>query len=296
MCRSKAMLLKQIKENIIEFFIRASGFLIIAFVALVFLFLLKDSLIFFSQYSLKDFLLGKEWLPISDPEHFGSLPLVIGSLYVTFFAAVIAVPLGVAAAMFIAEAAPRSLKTVLKSSVEILASIPSVVLGFVGIVWLGPIIKNIVHISTGMCGLTGSLLLAFMALPTIITISEDAIRSVPKSYREAAYGLGATRWQALWRVVLPAASSGIIAAIMLGIGRVVGETMVVMMVTGNSPVIPQSIAVPLRTLTATIASEMGEAVKGSLHYESLFAVGLVLFIITFIINFIADLFLHRQKG
>ena len=290
------MLLKQIKENIIEFFIRASGFLIIAFVALVFLFLLKDSLIFFSQYSLKDFLLGKEWLPISDPEHFGSLPLVIGSLYVTFFAAVIAVPLGVAAAMFIAEAAPRSLKTVLKSSVEILASIPSVVLGFVGIVWLGPIIKNIVHISTGMCGLTGSLLLAFMALPTIITISEDAIRSVPKSYREAAYGLGATRWQALWRVVLPAASSGIIAAIMLGIGRVVGETMVVMMVTGNSPVIPQSIAVPLRTLTATIASEMGEAVKGSLHYESLFAVGLVLFIITFIINFIADLFLHRQKG
>jgi phosphate transport system permease protein len=135
-----------------------------------------------------------------------------------------------------------------------------------------------------------------MALPTIITISEDAIRGVPKSYREAAYGLGATRWQALWRVVLPAASSGIIAAIMLGIGRVVGETMVVMMVTGNSPVIPQSITVPLRTLTATIASEMGEAVKGSLHYESLFAVGLVLFVITFIINFIADLFLHRQKG
>jgi len=290
------MLLKQIKETIIEFFIRASGFLIIAFVALIFLFLLKDSIVFFSQYSLKDFLLGKEWLPISDPEHFGSLPLVIGSLYVTFFAGVIAIPLGVATAMFIAEAAHPSLKTVLKSSVEILASIPSVVLGFVGIVWLGPIIKNIFHLSTGMCGLTGSLLLAFMALPTIITISEDAIRSVPKSYREAAYGLGATRWQALWRVVLPAASSGIIAAIMLGIGRVVGETMVVMMVTGNSPVIPQSIAVPLRTLTATIASEMGEAVKGSLHYESLFAVGLVLFVITFIINFIADLFLHRQKG
>jgi phosphate transport system permease protein len=290
------MLLRQIKEAIIEFFIRASGFLIIAFVALIFLFLLKDSIVFFSQYSLKDFLLGKEWLPISDPEHFGSLPLVIGSLYVTFFAAVIAIPLGVATAMFIAEAAPPSSKTVLKSSVEILASIPSVVLGFVGIVWLGPIIKSIFHISTGMCGLTGSLLLAFMALPTIITISEDAIRSVPKSYREAAYGLGATRWQALWRVVIPAASSGIIAAIMLGIGRVVGETMVVMMVTGNSPVIPQSIAVPLRTLTATIASEMGEAVKGSLHYESLFAVGLVLFVITFIINFIADLFLHRQKG
>jgi len=290
------MLLKKIKENIIEFFIRASGFLIIAFVAMIFLFLLKDSLVFFGQYPLKSFLSGKQWLPISDPEQFGAMPLILGSLYVTFFAAIIAVPLGVATAMFIAEAAHPSLKTVLKSSVEILASIPSVVLGFVGIVWLGPIIKKIFHISTGMCGLTGSLLLAFMALPTIITISEDAIRSVPKSYREAAYGLGATRWQALWRVVLPAASSGIIAAVMLGIGRVVGETMVVMMVTGNSPVIPQSIAVPLRTLTATIASEMGEAVKGSLHYESLFAVGLVLFVITFIINFIADFCLHRQKG
>ncbi len=146
-----------------------------------------------------------------------------------------------------------------------------------------------------MCGLTGSLLLAFMALPTIVSISEDAIRGVPRLYREAAYGLGATKWQALWRVILPAASSGIIAAVMLGIGRVVGETMVVMMVTGNSPVIPASIAVPLRTLTATIASEMGEAVKGSLHYESLFAVGLILFAITFVINFIADMSLHRSR-
>ena len=296
MSRWPPMIIKRIKEAAIEFLIRASGFLIIAFVALIFLFLLRDSWSFFGQYPLKEFLLGRNWLPISEPEQFGSVPLVVGSLYVTFFATIIAVPLGVAAAMFIAEAAPKHLKMVLKSSVEILASIPSVVLGFVGIVWLGPVIKKIFHLSTGMCGLTGSLLLAFMALPTIITISEDAIRSVPKSYREAAYGLGATRWQALWRVVLPAASSGIIAAIMLGIGRVVGETMVVMMVTGNSPVIPASIAVPLRTLTATIASEMGEAVKGSLHYESLFAVGLVLFIITFIINVIAELCLHRQRG
>jgi phosphate transport system permease protein len=195
--------------------------------------------------------------------------------------------------MFIAEVAPKFLKHVLKSLVEILASIPSVVLGFIGIIWLGPFMRNMFHLSTGMCGLTGSLLLAFMALPTIISISEDALIGVPKSYREAAIGLGATRWQALWRIILPAASSGIIAAVMLGIGRVIGETMVVMMVTGNAPVIPTSILQPLRTLTATIAGEMGETVRGSEHYFALFAVGLVLFIITFAINLFADIYSHR---
>ena len=289
------MRLQRIKEKVIEFFIRASGFVIVLFVALIFLFLLKDSIAFFKVYSVSAFLTGKDWLPISDPEKFGMIPLLIGSIYVTLTAALIAIPLGVGTAMYIAEAAPAKMKIFLKSCVEMLASIPSVVLGFIGIVWLGPLIKDSFHLSTGMCGLTGSLLLAFMALPTIISISEDAIRGVPKLYREAAYGLGATKWQMLWRVVLPAASSGIIASIMLGIGRVVGETMVVMMVTGNSPVIPASIAVPLRTLTATIASEMGEAVKGSAHYSSLFAVGLILFSITFVINLVADMFLHRSK-
>jgi phosphate transport system permease protein len=146
-----------------------------------------------------------------------------------------------------------------------------------------------------MCGLTGSLLLAFMALPTIISISEDALVSVPKTYKEAALGLGATKWQTLWRIILPSASSGIIAAIMLGVGRVIGETMVVMMVTGNSPIVPRSILQPMRTLTATIASEMGETVSGSDHYFALFAVGLVLFIITFIINLVADQFLRKAR-
>ena len=178
---------------------------------------------------------------------------------------------------------------------EILAAIPSVVLGFIGIVWLGPFLKTTFHLGTGMCGLTGSLLLAFMALPTIISISEDALAGVPRAYREAAFGLGATRWQTLWRILLPAASSGIIAGVMLGIGRVIGETMVVMMVTGNAPVIPSSILQPLRTLTATVASEMGEAVGGSEHYFALFAVGLILFIITFIINLIADMSLRKAR-
>ncbi len=289
------MHLKRIKEFIIESLIRFSGVLIIGFVILIFLFLLKDSLSLFHNYPLKDFFLGKNWLPISEPPHFGIIPLVVGSLYVTVVAIFICVPTGVAAAMFIAEVAPSYLKTVLKSLVELLASIPSVVLGFIGIVWLGPSLKNILGLSTGMCGLTGSLLLAFMALPTIISISEDAIVSVPRSYKEAAFGLGATRWQTLWRIILPSASSGIIAAIMLGIGRVIGETMVVMMVTGNSPVIPHSILQPLRTLTATVAGEMGETVSGSEHYFALFAVGLVLFIITFIINLIADWSLQRGK-
>lgn len=286
---------RRISEPVIELCIRLSGFAVVIFVFLIFLFLLRDSLSLFRGYPIRDVLFGREWLPISDPAKFGVLPLLIGSVLVTFWATVICVPLGVGAAMFIAEVAPKPLKHVLKSLVEILASIPSVVLGFLGIIWLGPFLRSTFHLSTGMTGLTGSLLLAFMALPTIISISEDALAGVPRAYREAAYGLGATRWQTLWRVILPSASSGIVAAVMLGIGRVVGETMVVLMVTGNAPVMPKSILQPLRTLTATIAGEMGETVGGSEHYFALFAVGLVLFAITFTINFVADLFLRRAR-
>jgi len=286
---------RRISEPIIELCIRVSGLAVVIFVFLIFLFLLRDSLSLFRQYPLGQFLFGRKWLPISEPPQFGVIPLLLGSVLVTFWAVVICVPLGVGSAMFIAEVAPKALKNVLKSFVEILAAIPSVVLGFLGIIWLGPVLRDTFHLSTGMCGLTGSLLLAFMALPTIISISEDALTGVPRSYREAAFGLGATRWQTLWRVILPSASSGILAAVMLGIGRVVGETMVVLMVTGNAPVIPTSILQPLRTLTATIAGEMGETVGGSEHYYALFAVGLVLFAITFTVNFIADLFLRRAR-
>lgn len=286
---------RKFSEILIEGCIRLSGVLCIGFVVLIFLFLLKDALALFGGYSPIQFLFGHHWLPVSEPPHFGIVPLVVGSLYVTVGAILICVPIGVGAAMFIAEIAPQSLKTILKSLVEILAAIPSVVLGFIGIVWLGPFLKTTFHLGTGMCGLTGSLLLAFMALPTIISISEDALVGVPRAYREAAFGLGATRWQTLWRILLPAASSGIIAGVMLGIGRVIGETMVVMMVTGNAPVIPSSILQPLRTLTATVASEMGEAVSGSEHYYALFAVGLILFIITFIINLIADISLRKAR-
>ncbi len=286
---------RRISEFVIESCIRLSGLLVIIFVFLIFLFLLRDSLALFWVYPVGKFLFGTHWLPISEPPKFGIIPLFLGSIYVTVAAIAICVPIGVAAAMFIAEVAPKSLKHVLKSLIEILAAIPSVVLGFIGIVWLGPFMRGTFHLSTGMCGLTGSLLLAFMALPTIISISEDALVGVPRTYKEAAYGLGATRWQALWRITLPSAWSGIMAGVMLGIGRVIGETMVVMMVTGNSPVVPDSILKPLRTLTATIAGEMGETVRGSEHYFALFAVGLVLFIITFIINFAADTCMRRAR-
>jgi phosphate transport system permease protein len=282
-------------EPIIELCIRLSGIAVVVFVFLIFLFLLRDSISLFRQYPLTEFLTGRKWLPISNPPQFGVVPLLLGSIYVTAWAVLICVPLGVGSAMFIAEVAPQALKNVLKSLVEILAAIPSVVLGFLGIIWLGPFLRNTFNLQTGMCGLTGSLLLAFMALPTIISISEDALTGVPRTYREAAFGLGATRWQTLWRIILPAAAPGILAAVMLGIGRVVGETMVVLMVTGNAPVMPTSILQALRTLTATVAGEMGETVRGSEHYFALFAVGLVLFAITFAINFIADFFLRRAR-
>jgi phosphate transport system permease protein len=289
------MRLNRISEKIIEAAIRLSGLLIIAFVLLIFLFLFANALGFFRLYPLGKFLGGVKWYPVSEPPTFGIIPLLLGSIFVTIGAIAICVPIGVAAAMYIGEVAPTWLRHVLKSLVEILAAIPSVVLGFIGIVWLGPFLKTEFGLSTGMCGLTGSLLLAFMALPTIISISEDALASVPKTFKEAAYGLGATKWQALWRIVLPSAASGIIAGVMLGIGRVIGETMVVLMVTGNSPIIPHSILQPLRTLTATIAGEMGETVSGSDHYLALFAVGLVLFVITFIINLLADMSLRKAR-
>jgi len=169
------------------------------------------------------------------------------------------------------------------------------VLGFIGMVTIVPLIKNVFHLPTGLTGLSGSIILAFMAMPTIVSIAEDALYAVPKSYKEAAFALGATHWQTIRRVVLPAASSGIIAAVMLGIGRVIGETMAVMMITGNSAVMPRSLLEPMRTLTATIAAEMGEAVVGSEHYFALFAIGIVLFIISFAINMTAELFLHKNR-
>ncbi|OGX14847.1 MAG: phosphate ABC transporter permease subunit PstC [Omnitrophica WOR_2 bacterium RBG_13_41_10] len=287
--------MRKFKEFIIEKLILICGLASIFFVILIFLFLLKEGLAVFKSVNLLKFLFGKNWYPISEPAQLGILPLILGSLLVTIGAAVISVPIGVACAMYIAEVAPIKIKEVLKAGIELLAAIPSVVLGFIGMVTLVPWVKAVFKVPTGLTALSGSIMLAFMAMPTIVSISEDALYSVPKSYKEGALALGATRWQAIWHVMLPAASSGILAAVMLGIGRVIGETMAVMMITGNSAVIPHSILEPVRTLTATIAAEMGEAVVGSEHYFALFAVGIVLFVISFAINVTADLFLHKKK-
>jgi phosphate transport system permease protein len=286
---------RKIKEFIIEKLIFLSGIASIVFVALIFIFLIREGLSLFKTIGLGDFLGGKFWYPISDPPKLGILPLILGSLLVTAGAIALAVPLGIASAFYISEIAPPKLRDILKSCVEVLSAIPSVVLGFIGIVTIVPLMKKLFGIPTGLTALTGSIMLAFMALPTIISISEDAINSVPKEYKSGAIALGATHWQTLHRVVIHGALPGIIAASMLGIGRVIGETMAVMMVTGNAAVIPKSLLQPVRTLTATIAAEMGEAVRGSDHYFALFAIGIVLFVISFAINVTADLFLHRGK-
>jgi len=287
--------MRKFKEFIIEKLILICGLVSIFFVILIFLFLAKEGLSVFKSVTPFNFILGKSWYPISEPSQLGILPLIFGSLLVTLGAAIISIPIGVACAVYIAEIAPLKIKEILKAGIELLAAIPSVVLGFIGMVTLVPWVKTTFHLPTGLTALSGAIILAFMAMPTIVSIAEDAFYSVPKSYKEGAFALGATHWQTIYRVLLPAASSGIVAAVMLGIGRVIGETMAVMMITGNAAVIPQSILVPVRTLTATIAAEMGEAVVGSEHYFALFAIGIVLFIISFIINVTADLFLHKRR-
>ena len=283
------------RERGIEALIRICGISAIIIVALIFFFLLKESLGLFQTVTVGAFLRGTHWYPISDPPQFGILPLILGSVVVTLGAIAISVPMGIASALCVAELARGWVKEALKTGTELLAAIPSVVLGFIGMTILAPWIKQLFQLPTGLTALTGSVTLALMAMPTIVSVTEDALTALPRGYREAALALGATRWQMMWRVLVPAARSGILAATMLGIGRVIGETMAVMMVTGNAAVIPHSLLRPVRTMTATVAAEMGEAVRGSEHYFALFAIGLVLFVMSFLINMVADAFLHQER-
>lgn len=286
---------RKLFEAFIEKAIFFSGVTAIIVVIMIFIFLIKESFSFFAANDIVTIISGTDWYPISHPPKFGFLPLILGSFLVTIGAIIIAVPIGLAAAIYISEVAPGWFKEILKTGIELLAAIPSIVLGFIGIVVLAPFIKNLFNLPSGLTALAGSIMLAFMAMPTIVSIIEDALNSVPKSYKEGALALGATHLQTIRRVILPAASSGIMAAVMLGIGRVIGETMAVLMITGNAAIIPGSILQPVRTLTATIAAEMGEVIQGSMHYYALFGIGFVLFVITFFINLGADMFLHRKK-
>lgn len=284
---------RKFKNFIISKIVLISGLFSIIVLALILAFLIYHSLSFFATYPFFKFIFGDRWFPLN--EKFGFLPLFVGSLEVAFGAIIIAVPLGIGAAIYIGELAPRPVREIVKPIIEILATFPSVVIGFIGLMAVGPIIKRIFGLSIGLTALTGSVMLAFMALPTIISISEDAIDAVPTKFKNASLALGATNWETTYKTVVPTASSGIFAAVMLGLGRIVGETMAVLMITGNSPRIVFSWLQPVRTITATIASEMGETVQGGLHYSALFAIGLILFIITFLINLIADRYINRIK-
>jgi phosphate transport system permease protein len=288
--------MRRIVDAIIEVMIFICGMAAIVFVVLIFGFLFKEGFTFLKEFGISKFIAGHLWYPSSDPASFGILPLILGSVLVTICACVIAVPIGVMAALFISEIAPRGVRDIFKSLLELTVAIPSVVVGFVGMVTIVPLVRSVFNLPTGLTIFSGSIMLAFIAIPTVVTISEDAIRSVPSQYKEGALALGATKWQVIRRIILKAAMPGIIGAAMLGIGRVIGETMAVMMITGNAAHIPCSVFEPARTMTATIAAEMGEAVIGGMHYKSLFAIGLVLFLITFIVNFIADLFLGKNKN
>ena len=241
------------------------------------------------KISFKDFFLGKEWMPTATPSPlFGVLPIISGTLLVSLCAILFALPLGICVAIYLSELSENRTRKILKPTIEILASIPSVVYGFFGLVVIVPLIQKIFNLDVGQNVLSGAIILAIMALPTIITVSEDAIRAVPRSIKEASLALGANKWQTIYKVVIPHAITGIATACVLGIGRAVGETMAVLMVTGNSAVIPHSLLEPIRTIPATIAAELGEAPMHSAHYEALFVLGCILFIITMIINLIVE--------
>ncbi len=278
-----------------ERLIRASGLTAIVFVFLIFAFLLREGLPAFTEVPLSN-LLSMRWYP--NESYFGILPLLFGSLVVTIGAAMIAMPIGLLTAVFIAEIAPRWLREILKPMIEVVAGIPSVVLGFFGVVVLSSVVRQTLNLPTGLTAFTGAVILAYMALPTIVSVAEDALDAVPRSYRDAALALGATKWQTIWMVTVKAGRSGILTAMMLGVGRAIGETMAVLMVTGNAARIGldvNSFFMPVRTMTATIAAEMGEVAQGSTHFHVLFAVGIVLFVITFLVNLAASFAIFRQS-
>ena len=277
-------------------FFLINGLVAIGILLAIFSLLITQALPALREIGLSEFFLRARWNPTSYyAPSYGLLSQIVSSLMVTFGALLLAIPLGIATAAYIAEVASPKTREIIKPIVEILAGIPSVVVGFLGIALVGPQIARIFHLSNGLNALNGSLLLAVMALPTIISLSEDAIKAVPKSYKEASFALGASKWQTLCSVVIPSALSGIIASIMLGIGRAIGETMTVLMACGNAAAMPHSFLDPVRTLTATIAIELGEVPYGSTHYHALFVVALILFVMTFLVNLTAEIVMSRYQ-
>ena len=285
---------KRLGEKIIERLLLLSALVSILLVALIFLFLFREGLPAFAEIPLLSFLTGETWQPVAEEPKYGILPLLSGTMLVTIGAVGVAVPLGISTALYLSEVAGSREKEILKPFIELLAGVPSVVYGFVALTVLATAVQTLFGNTFRLNALNGSLVLAVMILPTIVSIAEDALSAVPMEYKEAAWALGASRWETLRRVVLPAASSGVFIGVILGIGRAVGETMAVLMATGNSPVVTTDFFRSIETMTAAIAIEMGEVVYGSVHYSALFAIGLVLFAITFVINLAADAFVERS--
>lgn len=248
------------------------------------------------KITLGDFFGGTKWYPTSTPAPiFGLLPLLLGTLLVSFGAILLSLPFGVAVAIYLAEIANKRTRDFLKPIIELLAGIPSVVFGFFGLVVIVPLIQKVLNLPVGETAFAGSVVLGIMALPTIITVAEDSMRTTPSSMKEASLALGATKWQTIYKVIIPYSISGITSAIVLGIGRAIGETMAVLMVTGNAAVIPTSFFEPVRTIPATIAAELGEAPAGGAHYQSLFLLGAVLFVITLLLSFTVEYISSKRK-
>lgn len=290
------MNIRYVTDTFFRYVFLIAGLSAIAILFSIFVMLALNGLRTFTDVPISQFLLSTRWNPSAFVEpSYGILSQVVSTLMVTAGAMVIAVPLGIGTAAYLSEIAPSYLREILKPVIEILAGIPSVVVGFFGIVFLGPIIAKFFNLTSGLNAINGSILLAIMALPTIVSVSEDAIRSVPKEFKEASYALGVNRWLTLTKITLPAASSGIIAAVMLGVGRAIGETMTVLMATGNALQMPASFFDSVRTMTANIAIELGEVPFGTTHYYGLFAVGLVLFLMSLAVNLTAEHFTRKYR-
>jgi phosphate transport system permease protein len=286
----------RVKEKIIHGLFLFNGLLVVIVLAGIFFLLVQTSFPAFKEISLKNFFFSTIWNPDGYVESsYGILSMLVSTVMVTVGALLVAIPLGIGTAAYLSDVADDRVREIAKPVIEILAGIPSVVIGFLGIVLVGPLISKIFNLPNGLNAVNGSILLGIMALPTIISLSEDALKSVPKSFSQASLALGATKWQTVIRVKIPAAMSGIFAASMLGMGRAIGETMTVLMATGCAPAMPGSFFDSVRTITSTIAIELGEVPYYTTHYYALFAIGLILFIITFFVNMISDIILNKYE-
>lgn len=283
------------KEKVIKGLLFVFAISSLIFLTGIVIVLFREGLPIFKEVGIFDFLFGKSWYPTYEPPDFGIFPLIMGSLIVTFGAMLLAVPIGVSSAVYISYVLPKKFKNFVKPIIEMLAGIPSVIYGLFAMKILSPFLADLLNLPTGLTALNASIMLGVMALPTIVSIAEDAISSVPKNFRDASLALGGTMWETITKVILPTASSGVTTAVILGMGRAIGETMTVMMAAGGASLIPKSFFVPVRPMTASIAAEMGEAAVGSSHYHALFGIGIILFVITLCFNFLADMASQRFK-